>query len=123
MVAVQVVYHILLAHGHSLATVVVVLGHAQRGGALVHHGESPGSRLNLVASHVVGAGGGRVLPLRQLLGGRVGEALRRVHLRRDHFAVQDERGAQRLHARTRLGIGQRGRDDRPGKNHLTHRSH
>jgi hypothetical protein len=37
-----------------------------------------------------------MLPLHQLLGGHVGEALHHVHLRRDHFAVQDEGGAERL---------------------------
>jgi hypothetical protein len=93
--------------------VVVVLGDAQGGGTVVDDGEAPGTALRLVAGLVVHLGGDGVHPFRQAHGGSVGEAACCVDLRRDHFAVDDERGAQRLHSRAGLGIRQRGGDDRP----------
>jgi hypothetical protein len=54
-----------------------------------------------------------VHPFRQAHGGSVGEAACCVDLRRDHFAVDDERGAEGLDARAGLRIRQGGGDDRP----------
>jgi hypothetical protein len=54
-----------------------------------------------------------VHPFRQAHAGGVGESASGVDLRGDHFAVDDERGAERPDARAGLGIGQGGRDDRP----------
>jgi hypothetical protein len=54
-----------------------------------------------------------VHPFRQAHGGGVGEAAGGVDLGGDHFAVDDECGAERLDARAGLGIGQGGGDDRP----------
>jgi hypothetical protein len=53
------------------------------------------------------------LCFRQAHGGGVGEAAGGVDLGGDHLAVDDERGAQRLDARTRLGIRASSGDDRP----------
>jgi hypothetical protein len=113
MVAMDEVYHIILAHGYSLAAQHVVLGDAQGGGAVVDDGEAPGTALRLVTGLVVHLSRDGVHPFRQAHGGSVGEAACCVDLRRDHFAVDDERGAQRLHSRAGLGIRQRGGDDRP----------
>jgi hypothetical protein len=108
------VYHIILAHGYSLAAQHVVLGDAQGDGAVVDHGEAPGTALGLVTGLVVHLSRDGVHPFRQAHGGRVGKAARCVDLRGDHFAVQDERGAQRLDARAGLGIRESSGDDRPG---------
>jgi hypothetical protein len=108
------VYHIILPHRHSLSVVVVVLGDAQGGSAVVVDGEAPGATLRLVAGLVVHLGGDGVYPVCQAHAGRVDKAARRVDLGGDHFAVQDERGAQRLHSRAGLRIIERGGDDRPG---------
>jgi hypothetical protein len=70
--------------------------------------------LRLVAGLVVYLGGDGVHPFRQAQGGGVGKAASGVDLRGNHFAVDDERGAQRLDARAGLRIGQGGGDDRPG---------
>ncbi|MEJ2557317.1 MAG: hypothetical protein P8186_14010 [Anaerolineae bacterium] len=109
------VYHIILSHGDSLAAVVVVLGDAQGGGAVVEDGEAPGATLRLVAGLVVHLGGEGVHPFRQAHAGGVGKAARCVDLRGDHFAVDDECGAQRLDARAGLRIRQGGRDERSGR--------
>jgi hypothetical protein len=96
------VYHIILSHGDSLAAVVVVLGDAQGGGAVVDDGEAPGTALRLVAGPVVHLSRDGVHPFRQAHGGSVGEAARCVDLGGDHFAVDDERCAERLDARAGL---------------------
>jgi hypothetical protein len=113
MIGMDEVYHIILSHGDSLAAQHVVLGDAQGDGAVVDDGEAPGTALRLVAGLVVHLGRDGVHPFRQAHAGGVGKASRRVDLRGDHFAVQDEHGAQRLDARAGLRIRQGGGDDRP----------
>jgi hypothetical protein len=81
----------------SLGAVVVVLGDAQGDGAVVDDGEAPGAILRLVAGLVIDLGRDGMDPVRQALGRSVGKAARCVDLRGDHFAVQGERGAERLH--------------------------
>jgi hypothetical protein len=98
----------------SLAAQHVVLGDAQGGGSAPGDGEAPGTALRLVAGLVVHLSRDGVHPFRQAHGGSVGEAACCVDLRGDHFAVDDERGAERLDARAGLRIGQGGGDDWPG---------
>ena len=87
MIRVQVVYHIFLAHGDSLAAQVVILGHAQRGGTPIVNGEGPGAGLRLVTRPVVDLGRHRVLTLRQAHLRRVFKATGAVDLWRDRLAV------------------------------------
>jgi hypothetical protein len=102
----------------SLAAQHVVLGDAQGDGAVVDDGEASGAALRLVGGLVVHLSRDGVHPFRQAHGGGVGEAARCVDLGGDPFAVDDERGAERLDARGGLGISQGGRDDRPrGSDH------
>jgi hypothetical protein len=98
----------------SLAAQHVVPGDAQGGGSAPGDSEAPGATLRLVASLVVHLGGDGVHPFRQAHAGGVGKAARCVDLGGDHFAVDDECGAQRLDARSGLRIRQGGGDDRPG---------
>jgi hypothetical protein len=97
----------------SLGVVVVVLGDAQGGSSAPGDSEGPGATLRLVAGLVIDLSRDGVHPFRQTHGGGVGKAACGVDLRGDHFAVDDERGAERLDARAGLGIRQGGRDDRP----------
>jgi hypothetical protein len=97
----------------SLGVVVVILGDAQGGSSAPGDGEAPGATLRLVAGLVIDLGGDGVHPFRQAHAGRVGKAAGGVDLGGNHFAVQDERGAQRLDARAWLGIRQGSEDDRP----------
>jgi hypothetical protein len=94
--------------------VEVVLGDAQGGSTVVVDGEAPGTTLRLVAGPVVYLSRDGVHPFRQAHAGCVGKAAGGVDLRGDHFAVDDECGAQRLDARARLGIRKSSGDDRPG---------
>jgi hypothetical protein len=113
MIGVDEVYHIFLAHRHSLAAQHVVLGDAQGGGSAPGDGEAPGTTLRLVTRLVIDLSGDGVHAFRQAHAGGVGKATRRVDLGGDHFAVDDERGAQRLDARAGLGVREGGGDDRP----------
>jgi hypothetical protein len=113
MIGVDEVYHISLAHGYPLAAVEVVFRDPQGGSTVVVDGEAPGTTLRLVAGLVVHLSCDGVHPFRQAHGGGVGEAACCVDLAGDHFAVDDERGAERLDARAGLRVGQGGGDDRP----------
>jgi hypothetical protein len=96
------VYHIILAHGDSLAAQHVVLGDAQGGSSAPGDGEAPGTTLRLVTGLVVHLRRDGVHPFRQAHAGGVGEAARCVDLGGDHFAVQHQRGAEGLHPRAGL---------------------
>jgi hypothetical protein len=97
---------------YSLGAQHVVLGDAQGGSSAPGDGEAPGTALRLVAGLVVHLSRDRVHPFRQAHGGRVGKAPSGVDLRGDHFAVNDERGAEGLDARAGSRVGQGGGDDR-----------
>jgi hypothetical protein len=87
---------------YSLGAQHVVLGGAQGGSSALGGGEAPGADLRLVAGLVIDLSRDGVHPLRQALGGGVGKAAGSVDLGGNYFAVDDERGAERLDTRARL---------------------